>query len=144
MPVSAPVLGSLSARYCVSTQIQRPSRWRLRAMADVAIHAAVEQGSKDLRQAFRVLGMRHGARGAADHFLRLVTEYLAASRRDISALEVEVELEHHVGAVLGQKTVAGLALLEALLRRDALLDVAADGMNRRHLSFAVSERSIGP
>ena len=70
--------------------------------------------------------MRHADRLDADHLLRLVAQQFAAGGGHISAHQIVVELEHHVGTIVGEQAVAGLALLQALLRRDPLIDVADD------------------
>src|SRR6202035_3125992 len=51
---------------------------------------------------------------------------------------------NHVGRIVRQKTIAGLTLVKALLRRDAVIDVATDRMNPGYSSAGVGERSIGP
>ena len=104
----------------------------------LAIRAAVEKGLKDLRQASLILSVGRAARLTANQFFRLVTKNLATSGGHILAHKVTIELKHHVGAMLGQKTVARLAFSETLFRLDALVDIAANRMDGCHPSCGVS------
>src|SRR5258708_24901962 len=99
-----------------------------------AIRAAVDQGLKDLSDIFHIFGVRHADGLDANQFVRFVIENLTTGWRDVPAHKIKVELKHHVSTMLGQETIAGLALFEALLRGDALIDVTADGMNGGHSS----------
>jgi hypothetical protein len=65
--------------------------------------------------------MRHGARPLADQFVWLVAEELARGRRHVSAAEIAIELEDHIGCVVGKQAQLGFAVTQVLLpQRDGL------------------------
>ena len=46
--------------------------------------------------------------------------------------------------MLGQQAIAGLALLQPLLRGDVQIDVTTDGVDGRDLAIPAAQRPIGP
>src|SRR5271163_2599437 len=93
-----------------------------------AIDAPTHEVLHDFSDALRILRMSQGPALLSDQLLRFESEQFATSGRDVEAREIEADFEHHVGAVFGEEPVTRLAFLEAPLRHDALLDVAADGV----------------
>ncbi len=70
-------------------------------------------GLENLRDMCGVIGMGRAEGAFADQLLRLVAENLLAGGRDIrDGTEIAIILEHHVGAVLGEKAVTHLAFRE--------------------------------
>ena len=122
MSLNAPIIPVGASPLCV------PQRAKLRlnpdpstvampnTMDDVLANAdAIHQRLKDKGDATRILGMRHADGVGSQQCLRLVAENFARSRRDILVHEVAVELDDHVGAIVGEKPIARLTGLETHL-----------------------------
>ena len=99
-------------------------------------NSAVEQRLQVFAKTFGVFGVRGAAGFGTDKLLRRIAEHFEARRRDIGAYQIAIERHYNVGAVVGKKPVARFARLEALLRGDALLNVANDDQT---LTLAIGE-----
>ena len=88
------------------------------------------EAGEDLPQVRRVLRMGGVDRAGADQLLGLVAEQTARAWRDEQPSARQVHVADHVGCVVGEKTVAGLAL-KSRQRRFAELGHVHDGAKDR-------------
>ena len=90
-------------------------------------------------------GMAYSRRNdQRDCLVRLIAEQSATGRGSIKTLAILTDEQNHVGRVLGEETVARLALLEPPLGVDVSLNVASDRMDDADAAVAVDQGAIGP